>query len=45
MKILKTTKRDYIKIIKKIPDHANKLKRQRIINKVLKYKLNQELYR
>ena len=45
MKILKTTKRDYIKIIKKIPDHANKLKRQRIINNVLKYKLNQEVYR
>ena len=46
MKNLNTTKRKYIKNInKEIVNHTNELKHQRTINKVLKNKLKQEIYR
>ena len=46
MKNLDTTKRKYIKNInKEIVNHTNELKHQRTINKALKNKLKQEMYR
>ena len=46
MKNLDTTKIEYVKNInKEIVNHTNELKHQRIINKVLKNKLKQEIYR
>ena len=46
MKNLVTTKREYIKNInKEILNHTSELKHQRTINKVLKNKLKQEIYR
>ena len=46
MKNLDTTRREYIKNInKEIVNHTNELKHQRTINKVLKNKLKQEIYR
>ena len=46
MKNLATTNNDYMKNINKdVANHVNDLKRQRTINKVLKNKLKQEIYR
>ena len=46
IKNLDTTRREYIKNInKEIVNHTNELNHQRTINKVLKNKLKQEIYR